>query len=78
MADEIDSLMPLSPLALHILLALSRQTPSRIRDHAGSGQSDGRYKPGPETLYDNLQRLEQQGVVAMGQAIVPLTSHSTP
>ena len=29
----------------------------------GSRQSDGRYKLGPVTLYDNLQKLLDQGIV---------------
>lgn len=50
--------MPLSPAALHILLALSGE------ERHGYGimqeiarQSEGKYKPGPGTLYDNLQKL---------------------
>ena len=64
MNDDIDALLPLSPAILHILLALSRE------NRHGYGimqevarQSDGRYKLGPGTLYDNLQKLEEQGIV---------------
>jgi DNA-binding PadR family transcriptional regulator len=56
--------LPLSPAALHILLALAGE------DLHGYGimqevlrQSEGRYKLGPGTLYDNLQRLTAQGMV---------------
>jgi DNA-binding PadR family transcriptional regulator len=54
--------LPLAPATLHILLALAGE------DLHGYGimqevsrQSDGRYKLGPGTLYDNLQRLLDQG-----------------
>jgi DNA-binding PadR family transcriptional regulator len=53
---------PLSSAALHILLALARE------DVHGYGimqeiarQSEGIYKPGPGTLYDNLRKLIQDG-----------------
>ncbi|MGA9979025.1 MAG: helix-turn-helix transcriptional regulator [Candidatus Sulfotelmatobacter sp.] len=64
MKEDFDRLLPLSPAALHILLALTSE------DRHGYGimrevarQSDGRYKLGPGTLYDNLQRLLDQGIV---------------
>ena len=57
-------LLPLAPAALHILLALSGE------ERHGYGimqeiarQSEGRYKLGPGTLYDNLQKLLKLGVV---------------
>src|SRR5712691_2296339 len=56
--------LPLSPATLHILLSLAGE------DLHGYGimqevlrQSEGRYKLGPGTLYDNLQRLTAQGMV---------------
>jgi DNA-binding PadR family transcriptional regulator len=56
--------LPLSPAALHILLALAAD------DLHGYGimqevahQSEGRYKLGPGTLYDNLKKLMQQGLI---------------
>jgi DNA-binding PadR family transcriptional regulator len=56
--DDLSPFLPLSPAALHILLALSSE------DRHGYGimqeiarQSEGQYKPGPGTLYDNLQEL---------------------
>jgi DNA-binding PadR family transcriptional regulator len=56
--------LPLSPAALHILLALAGE------DMHGYGimqevarQTEGAYKLGPGTLYDNLQRLMEQGMV---------------
>src|SRR6266567_3396049 len=58
------SFLPLSPANLHILLALAGE------DRHGYGimqevalQSDGQYKIGPGTLYDNLQKLMNQGIV---------------
>jgi DNA-binding PadR family transcriptional regulator len=64
MKEDFDQFLPLSPAALHILLALAGE------DRHGYGimrevarQSDGRYKLGPGTLYANLQRLLDQGIV---------------
>jgi len=64
MKESIDQFLPLSPAVLHILLALASE------DRHGYGimqevarQSDGRYKLGPGTLYDNLQRLLESGIV---------------
>lgn len=64
MEERFDQFLPLSPAALHILLALASE------DRHGYGvmreivrQSDGRYKLGPGTLYDNLQKLLDQGIV---------------
>jgi DNA-binding PadR family transcriptional regulator len=56
--------LPLSPAALHILLSLAGE------DLHGYGimlevarQSEGKYKLGPGTLYDNLQKLIDRGWV---------------
>jgi DNA-binding PadR family transcriptional regulator len=64
MAGKFDSHLPLSSASLHILLALAGE------DLHGYGimqevatQSDGIYKIGPGTLYDNLQKLIQSGWV---------------
>jgi DNA-binding PadR family transcriptional regulator len=64
MANDPHSILPLSAAALHILLALAGE------NLHGYGimqeiarQSEGRYKLGPGTLYDNLQRLVEQGIV---------------
>lgn len=55
---------PLSPATLHILLALAGE------DLHGYGimqeitrQSEGKYKVGPGTLYDNLKKMMNQGLV---------------
>lgn len=62
--DDLSPFLPLSSAALHILLALSSE------DRHGYGimqeiarQSDGKYKPGPGTLYDNLQKLLSQSLL---------------
>ena len=64
MKNDLDRFLPLSPAILHILLALAGE------DRHGYGiileikrQSEGRYKLGPGTLYDNLQKLRDQGMV---------------
>ena len=56
--------LPLSPACLHILLALAGE------DLHGYGimqevarQSEGRYRIGPGTLYDNLKKMMSQGLV---------------
>ena len=64
MKPGISRFLPLSPATLHILLALAGE------DMHGYGimqevarQTDGAYKLGPGTLYDNLQRLMDQKMV---------------
>jgi DNA-binding PadR family transcriptional regulator len=64
MREDLGGFLPLSPAILHILLALAGE------DKHGYGimlevarQSEGQYKLGPGTLYDNLQRLVNQGMV---------------
>ena len=64
MADDLTPFLPLSPAILHILLSLAGE------DRHGYGimqeiarQSDGQYKMGPGTLYDNLQKMMRQGMV---------------
>ena len=61
---DLRRFLPLSPAALHILLALAGE------DLHGYGimqeitrQSEGKYKMGPGTLYDNLKKLLSQGLV---------------
>lgn len=64
MREDVSSFLPLSPATLHILLSLAAE------DRHGYGimqevarQSDGQYKLGPGTLYDNLQKLMSSGLV---------------
>ena len=58
MADNFDHYLPLSPATLHILLALAGED---LHGYAImqeiARQSEGKYKVGPGTLYDNLQKL---------------------
>jgi DNA-binding PadR family transcriptional regulator len=60
----LNSFLPLSPAALHILLALAGEDRHgyRIMQEVAR-QSEGRYKVGPGTLYDNLQKLMDRGLV---------------
>ena len=64
MQENISEFLPLSPAILHILMALAGE------ERHGYGimqevarQSAGSYKLGPGTLYDNLQKLLEQGIV---------------
>src|SRR5271166_2624298 len=64
MKENVSKFLPLSPAALHILLALAGE------DLHGYGimlevtrQSEGQYKLGPGTLYDNLKKLMTQRCV---------------
>jgi DNA-binding PadR family transcriptional regulator len=69
MEDDLHSFLPLSPATLHILLSLAGG------DLHGYGimqevarQSEGKYKLGPGTLYDNLQKLiQREWVEELGQ-----------
>ena len=64
MNDAPKEFLPLSPATLHILLAL---TGGDMHGYAIMQdvlrQSEGVYKLGPGTLYDNLQKLVRQGMV---------------
>jgi|ERR1700730_3322514 len=69
MTKDFNQFLPLSPAVLHILLALASD------DRHGYGimqeiarQSAGRYKLGPGTLYENLNKLLEQGVVEESQS----------
>ena len=64
MNEDLSSFLPLSPAALHVLLVLAggeRHGYGIMQEVAR--QSEGQYKLGPGTLYDNLQRLMDQGMV---------------
>jgi DNA-binding PadR family transcriptional regulator len=63
MKDDLSGFLPLSPALLHILLALAGEA----RHGYGIMQeiarhSEGKYRLGPGTLYDNLQKLVSQGL----------------
>src|SRR5215470_4662548 len=64
MQKDVGQVLPLSPAILHILIALANE------DRHGYGfmqevarQTNNQYKLGPGTLYDNLQKLLDQGLV---------------
>src|SRR5262245_56329280 len=64
MEKNVTDFLPLSPASLHILISLAGE------DRHGYGimqevsaQSDGQYVLGPGTLYDNLQKLLDAGLV---------------
>ena len=64
MTEDLSPFLPLSPATLHILLALAGE------DRHGYGimqevarQSEGQYKLGPGTLYDNLEKLMNLAMV---------------
>jgi DNA-binding PadR family transcriptional regulator len=64
MNEDVVSFLPLSPAVLHILLALAgeeRHGYAIMQEVAR--QSEGQYKLGPGTLYDNLQKLVNHGMV---------------
>ncbi|MDA1312786.1 MAG: PadR family transcriptional regulator [Acidobacteria bacterium] len=64
MKDDADRFLPLTPATLHILLALAGDD---LHGYAimqeVRRQSENKYRLGPGTLYDNLQRLVDQGLV---------------
>jgi DNA-binding PadR family transcriptional regulator len=69
MKPDYAKLLPLSPATLHVLLALTGG------DLHGYGimlevarQSGGGYKIGPGTLYDNIKKLLQLGLVEEAEA----------
>lgn len=69
MKDDVTQFLPLSPATLHILLSLAgedRHGYAIMQEVAR--QSEGQYKLGPGTLYDNLQKLiERRLVQELGQ-----------
>lgn len=58
MKNSLDNCLPLAPASLHILLSLAGED---LHGYAimqeVARQSQGKYKLGPGTLYDNLQKL---------------------
>ena len=77
MPEDFSPYLPLSPATLHILLSLAAE------DRHGYGimqevarQSEGQYKLGPGTLYDNLQKLMSQGLVEEAPDRGPATTRA--
>jgi DNA-binding PadR family transcriptional regulator len=64
MKDDASRFLPLSPATLHILLSLAADD---LHGYAimqeVARQSEGKYKLGPGTLYDNLQKMIQNKFV---------------
>lgn len=64
MKEDLNLFLPLSSAALHILLSLASDD---LHGYAimqeVSRQSQGQYKLGPGTLYDNLQKLIERRFV---------------
>jgi DNA-binding PadR family transcriptional regulator len=64
MNTDANELLPLSPATLHVLLAL---TAGPLHGYGimleVARQSDGAYKIGPGTLYDNIKKLLKLGLV---------------
>jgi DNA-binding PadR family transcriptional regulator len=69
MSTDVHDLLPLSPATLHVLLAL---TAGELHGYGimleVARQSDGKYKIGPGTLYDNLKKLLKLGLVEESSA----------
>lgn len=76
MAPRPSSLVPLSPASLHILLALA---PANLHGYGimqeVARQSEGHYRMGPGTLYDNLRKLMKQGLI---EEAAPPSSDNDP
>ncbi len=72
MPPDPSSFLPLSPAMLHILLALADEDRhgyaimQEVMQH-----SQGQYKIGPGTLYDNLQKMLDQGLVEEARRATP-------
>jgi DNA-binding PadR family transcriptional regulator len=69
MREEVKSSLPLSAATLHILLSLAAE---EMHGYAimqeVQRQSEGKYKLGPGTLYDNLQKMiDKRLVEELGQ-----------
>jgi DNA-binding PadR family transcriptional regulator len=64
MKETPNTFLPLSPATLHILLSLAAE---ELHGYAimqeVQRQSEGKYKLGPGTLYDNLQKMIDRGLV---------------
>jgi DNA-binding PadR family transcriptional regulator len=72
MASDATRNSPLSPATLHILLALAGGNLHGygiIQEVARN--TDGRYRLGPGTLYDNLKKLMDTGLVADAPKAAP-------
>lgn len=66
MAPDPDSLLPLSPVVLHILLALADE-PQGKHGYAVAREvedfTDGQIRMGPGTLYGSIQRMLDAAII---------------
>jgi len=72
MREDPAQFLPLSPAALHILLCLAaepRHGYGIMRQIAL--ETEGQYKLGPGTLYDNLEKLMEDGLVEESRRKIP-------
>ncbi len=69
MRENVGAFLPLSPATLHILLSLAGEDLHGYAImQAVQRESEGKYKLGPGTLYDNLQKMiERRLVEELGQ-----------
>ncbi len=69
MRENVSTFLPLSPAILHILLSLAGEDLHGYAImQAVQRESEGKYKLGPGTLYDNLQKMiERRLVEEVGQ-----------
>ncbi len=76
MRPDYSEYLPLSPATMHVLLAL---TNGNLHGYGilleVARQSQGAYKIGPGTLYDNLKKLLSEGLVKEASS---QTEESTP
>jgi DNA-binding PadR family transcriptional regulator len=64
MTEDLSSLLPLSQAHLYILLALNAEDKHGYAIMQEVGElSEGTYKLGPATLYENLGKLRALGVI---------------
>lgn len=67
--DDIASLLPLTTIAFHILLALAggeRHGYALLQEIAAT--TDGQFRPGPGTLYRSLKQLLDLGLIEHSEA----------
>ncbi len=69
MRENVGAFLPLSPATLHILLSLAGEDLHGYAImQAVQRESEGKYKLGPGTLYDNLKKMiERRLVEELGQ-----------
>jgi DNA-binding PadR family transcriptional regulator len=62
--DQISAALPLTPKVFHILLALAAEPMNGYQlGLQVEGSTDGTIRMSPGTLYENLHRLAQRGII---------------